>query len=65
MLYEVITKNSKVLPVKPGKPIRFPVEEKGRFKPVNVTEWLDKYTIPVETRITSYNVCYTKLLRIW
>jgi len=35
--------------VKPGKPIRFPVEEKGRFKPVNVTEWLDEYTIPVET----------------
>jgi N-acyl-D-amino-acid deacylase len=38
-----------VLPVKPGKPIRFPVEEKGRFKAVNITEWLDKYTIPVET----------------
>lgn len=36
-------------PVKPGKPIRFPVEEKGRFKPASVTEWLDTYTIPVET----------------
>jgi len=35
--------------VKPGKPIRFPVEEKGRFKPASVTEWLDTYTIPVET----------------
>jgi len=45
----IVVKNNEVLPVKPGKPIRFPVEEKGRFKPVNITEWLDKYTIPVET----------------
>jgi len=45
----IVVKDSKVLPVKPGKPIRFPVEEKGRFKPASVTEWLDKYTIPVET----------------
>jgi N-acyl-D-amino-acid deacylase len=45
----IVVKDSKVLPVKPGKPIRFPVEEKGRFKAVNITEWLDKYTIPVET----------------
>jgi len=45
----IVVKDSKVLPVKPGKPIRFPVEEKGRFKAANITEWLDKYTIPVET----------------
>jgi len=45
----IVVKNNEVLPVKPGQPIRFPVEEKGRFKPVNITEWLDKYTIPVET----------------
>jgi len=45
----IVVKDSKVLPVKPGKPIRFPVEEKGRFKAVNITEWLDNYTIPVET----------------
>jgi len=45
----IVVKDSKVLPVKAGKPIRFPVEAKGRFKPASVTEWLDTYTIPVET----------------
>jgi len=45
----IVVKNNEVLPVKPGKPIRFPVEEKGRFKPVNISEWLENYTIPVES----------------
>lgn len=45
----IVVKNNEVLPAKPGKPIRFPIEEKGRFKPANITEWLDKSTIPVET----------------
>jgi len=45
----IVAKISKVLPVKPGKPIRLPVEGKRRFKPANITEWLDNDTIPVET----------------
>jgi N-acyl-D-amino-acid deacylase len=45
----IVVKNNEVLRVKPGKPIRFPVEAKGRFKPASVTEWLATYTIPVET----------------
>jgi N-acyl-D-glutamate deacylase len=45
----IVVKDSKVLPTKPDKPIRFPGEEKGRFKAASITEWLDEYTISVET----------------
>jgi len=45
----IVVKNNVVLPVKPGKPIRYPVEPTGRFKPANITEFLATYTIPVET----------------
>ena len=41
----VVVKDSKVLPVKPGKPIRFPVEQSGRFEPIDVGTWIDKTTI--------------------
>lgn len=41
----VVVDNGKVLPVKPGKPIRFPVEEKGRFEPLDVNKWLGEFTI--------------------
>lgn len=34
-------------PVKPGQPIRFPVEAKGRFEPVTVHKWLGEYSINV------------------
>ena len=30
-----------------------------------LTEWSDKSGCRLVCRITSYNVCYTKLLRIW
>ena len=36
---------SKVLPVKAGQPIRYPVEDKGRFEPVNVAKWINEKTI--------------------
>jgi len=41
----VVVRDSRVLPVKPGQPIRFPVEAKGRFEPVEVNKWLGEYTI--------------------
>ena len=41
----IVVKDSKVLPVKAGQPIRFPVEAKGRFKPLKVEGWFDKHTI--------------------
>ncbi|MBC2734057.1 MAG: hypothetical protein HF981_06840 [Desulfobacteraceae bacterium] len=40
-----MVKDSKVLRVKPGQQIRFPVEPKGKFKPIEVGGWLNKYTI--------------------
>jgi hypothetical protein len=36
-----------VLPVKPGQPIRYPVEDKGRFVPIDVNKWLGEHTINV------------------
>jgi len=45
----IVVKDNEVLPVRPGQPIRFPVEAEGRFVAANITEWLDEYTIPVET----------------
>ena len=33
--------------VKPGKPIRYPVEAKGRFQPVEINKWIDENTINV------------------
>jgi N-acyl-D-amino-acid deacylase len=42
----VVVKDSKVLAdVKPGQPIRYPVEEKGRFEPVDVNRWISEKTI--------------------
>ncbi len=41
----VVVKNSVVLPVKPGQPLRYPVEEKGRFVPVSIQKWADEHTI--------------------
>jgi N-acyl-D-glutamate deacylase len=43
----VVVKDGTVLPVKPGQPIRFPVEAKGRFEPVTVNKWLDANSINV------------------
>ncbi|MEP9390618.1 hypothetical protein [Mesorhizobium sp. KR9-304] len=43
----VVVKDGKVLPVKPGQPIRFPVEAKGRFDPVTVNKWFGDHVINV------------------
>jgi N-acyl-D-amino-acid deacylase len=40
-----VVKDSKVLPVKAGQPIRYPVEQKSRFQPVSVTRWINDRTI--------------------
>jgi hypothetical protein len=44
----IVVKDSKELPVKPGQEIRFPVEDKGRFKPVNVEGRLNEHTIGLQ-----------------
>ncbi|AZQ09202.1 amidohydrolase family protein [Shewanella khirikhana] len=43
----IVVNKGKVLPVKPGQPIRFPVEEKGRYEPLDSNKWLGEHTINV------------------
>jgi len=49
----VVVKKSTVLKdVKPGQPIRYPVEDKGRFVPVNKQRWVNEMTIaPVDVHV--------------
>ena len=49
----VVVKKSKVLKdVKPGQPIRYPVEDKGRFEPVDVNRWINEKTItPIDVHV--------------
>jgi len=41
----IVLKKGQVLDVNPGQPIRYPVESKGRFVPVEVNKWLDDHAI--------------------
>ncbi len=44
----IVVKDSKVLKdVFPGQPIRYPVESKGRFVPLDVKAWVDTHAVPV------------------
>ena len=52
----IVVKDSKVLPVKPGQEIRFPVEEKSRFKPINVDRWKAEHTIGLNPEITQIHL---------
>jgi len=46
----VVVRDSEVLKdVNPGQPIRFPVEKKGRFKPLSLKGWANEYLVaPVD-----------------
>ncbi|NJM56135.1 MAG: hypothetical protein HC841_09820 [Verrucomicrobiae bacterium] len=44
---KIVVKNSKVQNVNAGQPIRFPVEDKGRFEPVTVNGWMGQHTLNV------------------
>ena len=41
----IVVKKGDVLPVKPGQSIRFPVEAKGRFEPIDLKKWFGEHTI--------------------
>ncbi len=42
----VVVRDSKVLTdVYPGQPIRFPVEEKGRFEPLSLESWESEFLV--------------------
>ncbi len=44
----IVVKDSKVLKdVFPGQPIRYPVESKGRFQPLDVKGWVDIHAVPL------------------
>lgn len=43
----IVVNQGRVLPVKPGQPIRFLVQAKGRFEPVSVEKWLSEFSINV------------------
>jgi N-acyl-D-aspartate/D-glutamate deacylase len=43
----IVVKNSEVLDVRPGQSIRFPVEAKGRFQPVEINKWINENSINV------------------
>ena len=43
----IVVKEGEVLPVKPGQPIRFPIEPRGRFQRVEVNSWLGEHAINV------------------
>jgi N-acyl-D-glutamate deacylase len=52
----IVVKDSKVLPVKPGQEIRFPVEDKGRFKPLSVESWKAEHTIGLNPELSQHHL---------
>jgi len=52
----IVVKDSEVLPVKPGQEIRFPVEDKARFKPINVDIWKAEHTIGLNPEISQIHL---------
>ena len=51
----IVVKNSEVLPVKAGQEIRYPVEDKGRFTPLDKDDWRMKHTIGVNPSLQIHN----------
>lgn len=45
----IVVKDSEVLKdVNPGQPIRFPVEAEGRFEPLSLEDWQNKFLVAPE-----------------
>ena len=42
---QVVVANSEVLDVRPGRPIRYPIEREGRYEPISWVSWLDEHSI--------------------
>ena len=51
-----VVKDSEVLPVKAGQEIRFPVEAKGRFTPLDKDDWRVKHTIGINPGLSHIHV---------
>ncbi|MCO5724116.1 amidohydrolase family protein [Robiginitalea marina] len=52
----IVVKNNEILPVKPGQEIRFPVEARGRFTPINQEKWLSEHTIGLNPELTEIHL---------
>ncbi|MDO6481877.1 aminoacylase [Shimia thalassica] len=52
----VVVKDSKVLDVKAGQEIRFPIENKGRFEEIEVNRWLNEHTIGLNPDLATIDV---------
>ena len=52
----IAVKDSKVLPINAGQEIRFPVEAKGRFTPVDKDKWMMEHTIGVNPGLSNIHV---------
>ena len=48
----VVVKENEVLRDKPGKEVRFKVEEQGRFKPIDLNDWLNEHTIGLNPELS-------------
>ncbi len=51
----IAVKNNEVLPVKAGQAIRYPVEDKGRFTPIDKEDWRVKHTIGINPNLQIHN----------
>ena len=54
-----VVKNNEVLPVNAGQEIRFPVEAKGRFTPIDKEDWRMKHTIGVNPDLSKFILMMT------
>jgi N-acyl-D-amino-acid deacylase len=59
----IALKNGQVLDVNPGQPIRYPVESKGRFMPVEVNKWLDDHAIKTPGELSIDDTGATKVIK--
>jgi N-acyl-D-amino-acid deacylase len=53
---QIVVRDSEVLDVRPGQPIRFEVEPEGRFEPLNWANWLNlNSAMPVTPEVMKYS----------
>jgi len=56
MQINIVVKDSEVLPVKAGQEIRFPVEAKGKFTPLDKDNWHMEHTIGVNPGLSKIHL---------
>jgi len=59
----IAVNKGKVIDLKSGQPIRYPVESKGRFVPVQVNKWLDEHAIKTPGVLSIDDTGATKVIK--